>query len=428
VYTPPLLAQTAKKLDCERCVGKRHLDRKAVRKEHISTHAVASAHIADGAVKVDKLAAGAVAEAKLAAGAVTRDKLGESAVTSAKLASGAVTRAKLSADVLSALKLGEGAVTAKQLHSAAVSESKLQDNAVVTAKINDSAVTNSKLADGAITAAKLADDAVFVSTKLVSPVGAPTENCTALLSVLGNITDNGDERRYLLKLEPGLYDCDNKPVTMKPYVTIDGSGVRATEIRGRVNGFKFDDGVVTGAGNSELRNLTVRHTGGEGVITAIGVHTGSDGDMLVKNVRVIVGDNKKGSNFGVLIGGTNNGSARLHNVTVESNIALLSVGIQTDFKARAEAELINVVSVAKSGDFRSGLSLETADDEITARNSVFAGANASASGGVGTVNLVLTQLIGPASAAPSGTIRCIGAYDGDFRPLSRNCQLAAASN
>ena len=84
-------------------------------------------------------------------------------------------------------------------------------------------------------------------------------NCMEFLSVLADITDNDADNRYLIWLEPGIYDCGNNTVQMKPFVDIQGSGRNVTVIRGNVDGPFL--GVVTGADASELRSMRVEHTG-----------------------------------------------------------------------------------------------------------------------------------------------------------------------
>jgi len=63
----------------------------------------------------------------------------------------------------------------------------------------------------------------------------------------------------LLKIMPGVYDIGTTSLQMKQYVDLEGSGEKVTKIDGSV----FDNGVIIGASNSEIRSLTVRSTGPE---------------------------------------------------------------------------------------------------------------------------------------------------------------------
>lgn len=91
---------------------------------------------------------------------------------------------------------------------------------------------------------------------MVSPVGTEGENGVALLDALAGITDASAGKPYLLKIEPGVYNLDTSPLTMKPFVDIEGSGELATRIT-RASG-----STLVGADNAELRFLTVENTGG----------------------------------------------------------------------------------------------------------------------------------------------------------------------
>ena len=116
---------------------------------------------------------------------------------------------------------------------------------------------------------KLAADAVLMTTVVVSPVG-PTaaDNCAALRAALDGITDNDVDTRYLIYLEPGVYDCGTATLFTKAYVSLRGAGQRATEINGAVNGA---DGLVQVLDNSELSHLTVENTSTGA--TAVGVRS-----------------------------------------------------------------------------------------------------------------------------------------------------------
>jgi hypothetical protein len=89
--------------------------------------------------------------------------------------------------------------------------------------------------------------------------GNPSTSGTDLLNALSGITDNAFSKRYVIKLEPGIYDVGTSSVTMKSYVDIEGSGIYRTMIRGTgaSSGVGNDTGVVIGANNSELRDLNV---------------------------------------------------------------------------------------------------------------------------------------------------------------------------
>ncbi len=104
-------------------------------------------------------------------------------------------------------------------------------------------------------------DAVPFNRTVVVPATVDLEaNGTALLAALkGFSPDPSPENRWLVKLEPGIYDVGSKPVSMRDYVDVEGSGIIATTIRGSVappDGNRLG-GLVEGASHAELRHLTV---------------------------------------------------------------------------------------------------------------------------------------------------------------------------
>src|ERR1044072_3236128 len=100
----------------------------------------------------------------------------------------------------------------------------------------------------------------------VSPVaGDPVASGTALRNALAGISSPSGTNPWLLKIEPGIYDVQFNPLQMRSWVSIEGSGIEATTIRGDVGynpqTFVGYFGVVEGANNAELRNLTVENIG-----------------------------------------------------------------------------------------------------------------------------------------------------------------------
>jgi hypothetical protein len=73
----------------------------------------------------------------------------------------------------------------------------------------------------------------------------------------------------LLKILPGIYDISTNTLKMKPYVDIEGSGENVTKIRGNGSGYDTYSIVIEGAKHSELRSLTVEHTGSEDYSIAV---------------------------------------------------------------------------------------------------------------------------------------------------------------
>jgi hypothetical protein len=139
-------------------------------------------------------------------------------------------------------------------------------------------ISRSKLAGIAVSAllgvsAASAQTAPFVRTAIVSPTpGNPTASGTTLLTTLAGLSPApSSTNKWLVKIEPGIFDVGTTAVQMTDYVDIEGSGVLETTIRGNVGptAVAADDvttsltvttlnqGVVRGANNAEIREVTI---------------------------------------------------------------------------------------------------------------------------------------------------------------------------
>jgi len=101
----------------------------------------------------------------------------------------------------------------------------------------------------------------YARTIVVGPKATPAASGNALKAAVAGVQTAAADKRYLVKIEPGIYDLGNSKLTMKAFVDIEGSGVGATTIT-RNGGADWFDGAVAGASNTELRLLTVENTGG----------------------------------------------------------------------------------------------------------------------------------------------------------------------
>ncbi len=98
-----------------------------------------------------------------------------------------------------------------------------------------------------------------IRTVPVSPVpGNPIDSGTALRNALAGIASPSTTNRWLVKVEPGIYDMGNVSLQMRSWVDIEGSGIGMTIITGSPLGLSA---TVHGANNSELRLLTVEAVG-----------------------------------------------------------------------------------------------------------------------------------------------------------------------
>jgi hypothetical protein len=98
-----------------------------------------------------------------------------------------------------------------------------------------------------------------IRTVLVSPVpGNPVASGTGLQNALAGISSPSDTNRWLLKIEPGIYDFQTGSLQMRSWVDIEGSGINVTTIRS-------SETTIRGASNAELRMLTVEAIGNQSV-------------------------------------------------------------------------------------------------------------------------------------------------------------------
>lgn len=126
-----------------------------------------------------------------------------------------------------------------------------------------------------VAAAASAQTAPYVRTAIVSPTpGNDLASGTTLINTLAGLTPApSSTNKWLVKIEPGIYNTGTTTLPMRSWVDIEGSGVLQTTIRGTVGPTlaspNFDEvlvartsaslnqGVVRGADNAEIRQLTI---------------------------------------------------------------------------------------------------------------------------------------------------------------------------
>lgn len=129
------------------------------------------------------------------------------------------------------------------------------------------------------------------SLLLVPADDTPAANGAALLAAMASITDASSSNPYTIRLAPGVYDVGVSGLDVKPFVTLQGGGQDRTIVTAPgspdlspSNGGVY--GTVRPAGESALRDLTVRNTGGVSTI-AVGVEIG-DGTARLADIDIEV--------------------------------------------------------------------------------------------------------------------------------------------
>jgi hypothetical protein len=127
-----------------------------------------------------------------------------------------------------------------------------------------------------------------IRTVLVSPVpNDPAASGTALRNALAGIPSPSSTNRWLLKIEPGIYEMQSNSLQMRSWVDIEGSGIGQTIIR--ANSTAFTVNTILGASDAELRMLTVEALGGPNVgVGQFAAMRNINGNPRVYRVKFVV--------------------------------------------------------------------------------------------------------------------------------------------
>ena len=253
-----------------------------------------------------------------------------------------------------------------------------------------------------------------IRTILIGPIpGSPTTSGDRLLTRYAAIVDAGSSNRYLVKIEPGVYDFKNRTLFMKPFIDIEGSGEDVTIIRSLAE----SAGTIAGIGDAELRSLTVENTA---TSTAVALRNDSPG-FAAHHVTCVATT-------------AGNGTAILQNA--RSNVTLRSVtaratgfsahgvyalgGLLIDVRAQVTAgdlgyavfnqssagELIDVTAETDSGRFAGGIRNEAGAP--TLRNVRAFARGAGVAEAIVNGNATGAQIYGAVARAVSATGFAVG--------------------
>lgn len=129
------------------------------------------------------------------------------------------------------------------------------------------------------------------NTVTIDPGGATFPTIGAALA---SITDNSQQKQYLLYVGPGTY---NEQVTMKPFVSIQGADQSTTFITNPAAADAFSGGTVNAASNCTLANVTVSSLGGVWGSYSTAVSCKGATGFSIDNSTLIVNDqNQAGIN------------------------------------------------------------------------------------------------------------------------------------
>jgi len=280
---------------------------------------------------------------------------------------------------------------------------------------------------------------LYKKTVVVSPGNTDTESGTALLTAIDAITDASSTNRYLILIEPGVYDIGTETFAMKSYVDVQGSGENVTKITGSVSNIPpaAKVGVVEGADNAELRFVTVENTGTSTSVVAIlnsgasptltfvtasatggyyryGV-SNNDSAAVLRNVTVAI-DHPASS--GLAIGVENEGGSDIvmEGVTIGLTGNVSKVGV--DLSGSTTTTLMRNVSVTVSTGGFATVALQNDGSTVYVEHSILSGPNWIWNS---SMTYVANSRIEGGVRFNSHTIKCAGVYDGAFNFYASSC-------
>ena len=171
----------------------------------------------------------------------------------------------------------------------------------------------------------------------------------ALLKAVSEITDASAKKRYVVKIEPGIYSLGAGMLAMKPFVDLEGSGQQATIIQGMgVTDESRTTGLIQGASSAEIRNLQV--IAEEALKQSARIAIVVDGaDTSITDVTVRA--RGAGSNWGIR--NANAAAPRIEDTTVFASNGSVNYGISNDGSSVAPVIKRTVVDV--SGETATGI-------------------------------------------------------------------------
>ena len=256
----------------------------------------------------------------------------------------------------------------------------------------------------------------FERTVVVSPTGiTATDNGLLLIAALNSVAAGppvpSATDRFLIKLEPGVYDLASNSIELPAWVDLEGSGEGITLIRGTVMSLSTcQRGLVAVRENAEIRHLSVENnTGVDFDSAALQLAQGSSAQHVT-----LLATGASEVNRGLLVQPTcpellvSAPLPRASDITVTAATRAVHV-----FAPGLEAE--NIVA-----DGTQGLFVSSGDVQV--RNSRLVGTQFSVLAAISNADFITTQIDGVFSCN-FATCRCFASYNGDLQALDANCAV-----
>jgi pectin methylesterase-like acyl-CoA thioesterase len=241
---------------------------------------------------------------------------------------------------------------------------------------------------------------------VVAPTGG---TFTSIQAALNSITNATALNPYLIEVAPGVY---SESIVMKPYVDIQGSGQGVTKITAH-GSTVISSSTVAGAGNAEIRSLTIENTGDQ--TFAVAVRNDSASPRLT-NVTL----SASGSSFAY---GVINADAAplLTNVTLSAS-GNYAYGVSDHRSVPIIRDTtISVTGASNAYGVYGYVDLDGVPYTVTINNSQIASTGGTIYGQLGyTARVAASQLAGgPVSGGAA--MLCAGVYDENYVFYASTC-------
>lgn len=277
---------------------------------------------------------------------------------------------------------------------------------------------------------------------------------TNIIDAVASITDADRTNPYIVSVAPGRYNLRAAPLYLKNYVSLVGSGQKATYIIGSVDSISgptpgSGPGVINGADNSEIRQLTVinrfagtahainnyavsplisdvtaiaRGGGGSGAFKAGVWNDGGSNCTMVHVTSRALGAGGASPCFGLF---NRESVARVHGGRLIANGCDINLGLAASEGSRVHVDSTDIIARSPGG-INNGVAVTSEagiESSVIIRNSTIRGtvmaSNVDSTSVPAFLGISSSSIDGPVlETAPDGDIRCIGTLDVDFNPLA----------
>jgi len=269
---------------------------------------------------------------------------------------------------------------------------------------------------------------------------------TDVKEAVDSITDANETNPYLVYIAPGHYNVTGPAIQMKPFVTIMGSGEKATVLEGSISTNRYDanSAIISGENNATLVNLAIVNTGGSeysigiynynvlpiikdvtvaasgGTSGTYGIHNFYYASPTIANVTV---STSGASSVNIGIFNENHSSSTMTNVTVTAEGGSDNYAVANN--GSSSPTMNNVTATASGGTNSYGvenLSASPTMTNVTARAS-----GGSTSYGIHNNNVSYLSMINVTASAYGGSTSNIGVFNETALTLIMTNVTATAS-